>query len=128
MKDSIEPEIWFLADKSDVRSSYALEMVATEFDTQGLELDWACLAWDSNLYPTEDGWCCREFKGSKWSNVKKETNRSFLVNAYRVLLTRARQGLIIFIPTGSSEDSTRSPETYDAIYEYLTAVGIPEVG
>jgi hypothetical protein len=127
VKDSIEPEVWFLAGKSDVRSSYALEMIATEFDAQGLELDWACLAWDANLYPTEDGWCYREFKGSKWSDVKKESNRLFLLNAYRVLLTRARQGLIIFVPKGSDDDPTRPPENYEAICEYLTGLGIPEV-
>jgi len=127
VKDAIQPEIWFLADKSDVRSSYALEMIGTEFDTQGLELDWACLAWDANLYPTDEGWYFREFKGSKWMDIKNEDNRSFLINAYRVLLTRARQGLIIFIPKGSTEDPTRPPEHYDAIYNYLTNLGIPEI-
>jgi len=127
VKDAIQPEVWILADKADVRSSYALEMIGTEFDTQGLELDWACLAWDANLYPTEDGWRYREFKGSRWMDIKNEENQSFLINAYRVLLTRARQGLVIFIPKGSLEDATRPPEKYEAIYRYLLSLGIPEV-
>lgn len=110
---------WFLNDKDDVRSSYYLEEVATEFDIQGLELDWVCVAWDLDLQITENEWDYRSFTGTKWNNINKLEDQAFRLNAYRVLLTRARQGMIIYIPQGDADDHTRPPAAYEKIYQYL---------
>lgn len=127
VKSPMNPIHWFLNGKDDVRSSYFLEDVATEFHVQGLELDWACIAWDGDLRYANDGWKTYEFRGSKWLNIKKEERKQYLINAYRVLLTRARQGMIIVVPDGNSEDSTRKPEYYDATFNYLKSLGIPVI-
>lgn len=125
LKAQIDPVNWFLENDEDVRSSYYLEDVATEFDIQGLELDWVCVAWDGNLCWAKNDWIYRKFKGTKWQNINKEEDRLFLKNAYRVLLTRARQGMVIFIPEGSPEDPTRDHSFYDPTGEYLQGLGIP---
>lgn len=127
VKSPMNPIHWFLNGKDDVRSSYFLEDVATEFHVQGLELDWACIAWDGDLRYANDGWKTYEFRGSRWLNIKKEERKQYLINAYRVLLTRARQGMIIVVPDGNSEDSTRKPEYYDATFNYLKSLGIPVI-
>ena len=113
------PIHWFLADKSDVRSSYQLEDVATEFDIQGLELDWACVTWDADFRFTDDGWKYRSFRGSRWVNINQPDRQTYLKNAYRVLLTRARQGMVIVVPEGDLNDPTRLPSLYDSTFEYL---------
>ena len=118
---------WFLNPKEDVRSSCYLEETATEFEVQGLELDWAIVCWDANYRRENDNWAHYSFKGTKWQNINKDEDKTHLKNAYRVLLTRARQGMIIFVPKGSDEDKTRSSEFYDAIYEYLKNCGITEI-
>jgi hypothetical protein len=118
---------WFLNDKDDVRSSYFLEDVATEFDIQGLELDWTCVAWDADLRYTESGWQSKSFRGTSWQNVNDDTRRLYLKNAYRVLLTRARQGMVIFIPDGNKEDETRKPDFYTGTYDYLKKIGFEEI-
>ena len=118
---------WFLNDKNDVRSSFCLEDVATEFEIQGLELDWTCVAWDADLRYTESGWEYKNFRGTSWQNVKDSTRRLYLKNAYRVLLTRARQGFVFFVPTGNIEDETRSPRFYDRNYSYLKEIGFEEI-
>jgi len=99
--------------------------VATEFQTQGLELDWACVTWDGDLRFSDSGWSYHDFRGSRWCNVRKPENQNYLLNAYRVLLTRARQGMVIFVPPGDAEDPTRSPEFYDSTFRYLADLGIP---
>lgn len=114
---------WFLSGKDDVRSSYFLEDAATEFDIQGLELDWACLAWDADLRYTSGGWEYKKFRGSSWQNINDENRALYLKNAYRVLLTRARQGMIIFVPEGSDGDPTRRRHFYDGTYEHLIGIG-----
>lgn len=119
VKSSIEAKTWFLNDRHDVRSAGFLEEVATEFDIQGLELDWTCVAWDANLRKLEDGWEFKNFRGTEWQNINDEVKKRYLLNAYRVLLTRARQGLIVFIPTGDESDRTRKPEFYDPIFQYF---------
>lgn len=124
VKDKIEAENYFLNDEDDIRSSYFLEDVATEFDIQGLELDWVCVAWDANLSLIGNEWLYREFRGSKWNNINSDKNKLYLKNAYRVLLTRARQGMVIFVPKGDPVDRTRKPEYYDSIFNYLTQLGI----
>ena len=95
----------------------------TEFDIQGLELDYTIVAWDADFRMTEDGWTYNNFSGNKWQNVKSEERRLFLKNAYRVLLTRARQGMVIFIPEGSDADNTRKREYYNGTYNYLRELG-----
>ncbi len=121
------PIHWFLNDRDDTRSSYYLEDVATEFQVQGLELDWACVTWDGDFRYNGSDWNHHEFRGSKWGNILKQENRNYLRNAYRVLLTRARQGMVIFIPQGDKSDPTRSPEFYDKTYQYLADIGIPSL-
>lgn len=119
---------WFLDDINDVRSSLFLEDAASEFDVQGLELDWTCLVWDGDLRRQDNDWAFYEFSGgTKWNRINKEDRKSYLINAYRVLLTRARQGMVICVPEGSTDDHTRQPAFYDGTYEYLKSLGINEI-
>ena len=124
---------WFLEDDSDIRSSNTLEDTLTEFKVQGLEIDWTCVAWDADLRLSEDGhsWAHYQLRsGTKWQNINKPINREYQINAYRVLLTRARQGMVIVIPNGDHSvppDETRKPEWYDGIYNYLKEIGIKEI-
>jgi DUF2075 family protein len=108
-------------------TSYYLEDAATEFQVQGLELDWACVTWDGDLRFSGAGWSYHDFRGSRWTKVNSEDGQMYLKNAYRVLLTRARQGMIVFIPPGDLNDATRSPAFYDSTFQYLTELGIPSV-
>jgi len=124
VKSPIDPVNWFLNDKDDIRSSYYLEDVATEFHVQGLELDWACVAWDGDFRYSDGSWDYKSFKGNKWQNINKEDRKLYLKNAYRVLLTRARQGMVIVVPKGDQEDPTRLPEFYDETFEYLKSIGL----
>ena len=124
VKNEIEPANWFLNGKDDVRSSYYLEEIATEFDIQGLEIDFTCVAWDINLHHHENKWHYQNFKGSKWQNINQDSAQKYLLNAYRVLLTRARQGMIIFVPEVDGADATRSKVLYDNTFEYLKSCGL----
>lgn len=123
VKTPINHVNWFLDGKDDIRSSYFLEEVATEFQVQGLELDWSCVIWDGDLRFADDQWKSYSFVGNKWQNIHKEIRKKYLLNAYRVLLTRARQGMVIVIPEGNAADHTRLPEFYDPTFEYLKSVG-----
>lgn len=125
VKASIDPANWFLNGKDDVRSSYSLEETATEFDIQGLELDWVGMCWDADLRYLNGRWRCFSFRGTKWQLVNAESRKVYLVNAYRVLLTRARQGMVIFVPEGNETDVTRPREYYDGTYKFLRDCGIP---
>ncbi len=127
VKTPINPIHWFLDDKDDVRSSYYLEDVATEFHIQGLELDWACVNWDADFRFTSEGWENWSFRGSKWQHINSEDRKKYLKNAYRVLLTRARQGMVIVVPKGDKDDHTRLPRFYNKTYEYLKSIGFPEI-
>jgi hypothetical protein len=122
-------EDWFLASSDDTRSSGQLEVAATEFECQGLELDWACVCWggDYIIDPTTSHWKCRKFRGTTWQNVRNDEERRYLVNKYRVLLTRARYGIVIWIPRGDARDSTREPELFDATAKYFEVLGVPEI-
>jgi hypothetical protein len=122
---NVDPVSWFLNPKDDIRSSDYLEDAATELQVQGLELDWTCVTWDADLRLNGGGWSFHDFRGSRWMNVKSPENRRYLLNAYRVLLTRARQGMVLFVPPGSGRDATRLPEYYDRTFRYLARVGIP---
>lgn len=125
---AVDPVHYFLNDRDDTRSSYYLEDAATEFQVQGLELDWACVTWDADFRFHEAGWRHHDFRGNRWINVANPDNRAYQRNAYRVLLTRARQGMVIFVPPGDRDDPTRSPEYYDGTFEYLRGLGIPVEG
>lgn len=125
VRPEINPIHWFLHDKQDVRSSYYLEDVATEFHIQGLELDWAGVVWGGDFRFNKSSWKNWSFKGSKWQNIRKEERQIYQKNAYRVLMTRARQGMVLVVPEGSSQDPTRSPDYYDATFNYLKDLGIP---
>ena len=135
---------WFLDDDTDVRSSNSLEDVLTEFKVQGLEIDWACVVWDADLRLDKDGKSWKHYKlGSnsvtengikvnkcRWNNINKREIQLYQINAYRVLLTRARQGMVIVVPNGDDgnpPDETRKPEWYDGIYNYLKSTGIKEI-
>jgi hypothetical protein len=122
---SVDPVHWFLGDPSDTRSSYYLEDAATEFQVQGLEVDWACVTWDADLRLVDGGWRHHSFRGDAWTNVNKPDRQRYLLNAYRVLLTRARQGMAMFVPPGDRRDPTRLPEFYDGTFEYLAELGLP---
>jgi len=127
VKNEISAPNWFLNKSNDIRSSYFLEDVATEFDIQGLEIDWACVAWGANFYMNNTNWKYQNFKGTKWQNINSEIDKEYLKNTYRVLLTRARQGMVIFIPNSSEIDHTRPVLFYDKTYEYLKQIGIKEI-
>ena len=127
VKAKIDAPIWFLNDKDDIRSSYFLEEVATEFDIQGLELDWTCVAWDGDLYYNDNQWNFKKFKGTKWQNINSVDITNYLINSYRVLLTRARQGMIIYIPLGNEEDITRPSFMYDGTFNFFKSIGIQEI-
>lgn len=124
VKTPINHVNWFLEGKDDIRSSYFLEDVATEFQVQGLELDWTCVTWDADLRFTSGGWKSYSFKGNKWQKIHREERKKYLINAYRVLLTRARQGMIIVVPKGNDQDHTRLPEYYDPTFKYLKSLGL----
>jgi hypothetical protein len=122
-----DPVHWFLNGKDDVRSSYYLEDVATEFDVQGLELDWVCMAWDADFRYAGDKWENWSFRGNKWQRINKFERQAYQKNAYRVLLTRARQGMVLFVPTGDDDDHTRPKHYYESTYQYLRSLGIREL-
>jgi hypothetical protein len=121
----LDPIHWFLEPKEDVRSSYYLEDAATEFHVQGLELDWTCVTWDGDFRYSKNGWEHWSFRGDRWNHINKSERRSYLKNAYRVLLTRARQGMVIVVPPGDRRDPTRSPAFYEPTFNYLASVGLP---
>ena len=124
---------WFLENDDDIRSSNCLEDTLTEFKVQGLEIDWACITWDADLRLNKEQSSWQHYQlrsGTKWQNIKKAINREYQINAYRVLLTRARQGMVIVVPNGDDSvppDETRKPEWYDGIYSYLKSLGIQEI-
>lgn len=127
VKVPLEESEWFLNDRSDVRSSYYLETPATEFGVQGLELDWTCVCWDADLRRKGKDWDFTAFRGTKWQKINGSAAQNFALNKYRVLLTRAREGMIIFVPPGDIEDPTRSPELYNPIADYLISCGVRQL-
>lgn len=124
--DSSQDELgaWYLNPASDVRSSNFLEIIATEYAVQGLEIDWAGVFWDADLRRANENWNFKQFKGTKWQTVADEQRMQFILNKYRVLLTRAREGIIIWIPEGDETDGTRLPEFYEDTFLYLQSCGI----
>ena len=124
VKSPMDPVHWFLDDKTDVRSSYYLEDVATEFQVQGLELDWACVTWDADFRHSNQGWEHWSFTGDRWNHIRKAERKLYQKNAYRVLLTRARQGMVIVVPEGDHSDPTRNAAFYDSTFNYLRRIGV----
>lgn len=127
---------WFLEDKTDVRSSNYLEEAATEIQVQGLEVDFACILWDADLQYENGRWTYWKFNGKdQWIPENNVETQKYMLNAYRVLLTRARQGMVICVPEGNDrttpegfpEDSTRVPSLYDPTYEYFKQIGMSEL-
>lgn len=127
VRSPMDPIHWFLDGKDDVRSSYYLEEVATEFHVQGLELDWACVTWDADFRLGTSGWENWSFVGDRWNRIQKSERRAYQKNAYRVLLTRARQGMVIVVPEGDANDPTRRSEYYDGTYQYLRRIGFETI-
>lgn len=121
-------EHWYLAESSDVRSSFQCEVFATEFEIQGLELDWVGICWGGDfVWHESGGWQLRAFRpgaNNRWLTIKNPEKRNFRRNAYRVLLTRARQGMILFVPAGSSKDPTISSQEFDSTADYLLRCGV----
>lgn len=124
VKSPMDPVHWFLDGKEDVRSSYYLEDVATEFHVQGLELDWACVTWDADFRFSGRAWESWSFCGDRWNHIRSAQRKAYLLNAYRVLLTRARQGMVIVVPEGDPGDPTRDASFYNPTYQYLARIGI----
>ena len=124
---NVDPVQWFLNDRHDTRSSYYLEDAATEFQVQGLELDWVCVTWDADLRRHLESWQYHSFRGDSWTTIHKDDRKRYLLNAYRVLLTRARQGMVLFVPPGEESDPTRAPAFYNDTYQYLRDLGLAEV-
>ena len=127
VRSPMDPVNWFLKGKEDVRSSFYLEDVATEFHVQGLELDWACVTWDADFRYCRDGWSHHSFCGDRWNKINKDERKQYLKNAYRVLLTRARQGMVLVVPEGDADDHTRSSQFYDGTFGYLKEIGFTEI-
>ncbi len=127
VKAKIDAPTWFLNEHADVRSSFYLEDVATEFDVQGLELDWTGVCWDADFRYVSGAWKHYSFRGTAWQNVGAEERKLYLKNAYRVILTRARQGMVIFVPVGDYSDPTRLPTFYDDTFEFLQQCGLAAI-
>jgi len=118
---------WFLDPATDIRSSHKLEVAMTEFSCQGLEIDFAGVCWGGDLLRTPSGWNHLSFKGSKWTKVRDETKQRYLINKYRVLMTRGREGMVIWVPRGDGSDPTRDSEALDRTADYLEACGLPMI-
>src|SRR5262249_23676592 len=106
---------WYLNDRDDIRSSFALEVPANEYTCQGLEIDFSCVCWGGDLVfrRVATGWLCRRLSGNSWNEVRSQEDRRYIKNTYRVLLTRAREGMVIWVPRGDPSDRTRKPEELD---------------
>jgi len=126
IRAKVDPVHWFLRGRQETRSSYYLEDAATESQIQGLEVDWACVSCDADLRFEGRCWKYHAFRGDKWQRAKQATRQRYLLDAYRVLLTRARQGMVIFVPPGDADDLTRAPSFYDETYSYLKTLGVSD--
>ncbi len=129
--DSSQDELgaWYLNSADDIRSSNFLEIIATEYAVQGLEIDWVGVFWDADLRRTNGSWDFKQFKGTNWQNVSDEQQqrKQFILNKYRVLLTRAREGMIIWVPIGDDADKTRQRNFYEETFKYLKSCGIRQL-
>lgn len=115
---------WYLNSPGDIRSSFALEVPANEYTSQGLEIDFACLCWGGDLIYKDDRWITRSLSGNRWTVLSDSAKRMFVLNSYRVLLSRAREGMVIWVPKGDVEDHTRSPSELDDVADCLLRAGV----
>lgn len=127
ISNDIDPVHWFLNGQDDVRSSHYLEEAGSEFLVQGLEMDWVLMAWDADFRFKDGQFEYWQFKGTKWQSIKKHSDQNYLMNSYRVLLTRARQGMVIYVPMGNDDDPTRPKRFFNDTYEYLISCGIQSI-
>jgi hypothetical protein len=118
---------WYLNPRGDIRSSFALEVPANEYTSQGLELDFACLCWGGDLIFRDNKLIARALAGNRWNEISDPKRASFIFNSYRVLLSRAREGLVIWIPKGDTDDHTRDPKELDSIANFLIRSGVREL-
>ena len=120
---------WFLNEPPDIRSSNQLEVAASEYECQGLELDWTGVCWggDFTFDAAIGDWSYRHFSGKGWGDARRKDDRQYILNTYRVLITRAREGLVIWLPRGDVSDETRPPQWYDETAAYLRSCGVPEI-
>jgi DUF2075 family protein len=118
---------WYLNEPGDVRSSFALEVTANEYTSQGLELDYCGVCWGGDLIWSDSEWTLRRFHGAAWNRVSNAERRRFLINSYRVLLTRAREGMVIWVPAGSEGDPTRTPDLLNRTYDFLSSCGLRDL-
>lgn len=118
---------WYLNPPGDIRSSYALEVPANEYTSQGLELDFACLCWGGDLTLRNGAWLTRSLAGNRWNEISDPKRANFVRNSYRVLLSRAREGLVIWVPEGNVEDPTRNPYEFDQVAAQLLLAGAQEI-
>lgn len=125
VRPKVDPVHWFLGNPPDPRSSTFLEDPATEFVVQGLEVDWSIVAWDADLRRDGGRWSYHHFRGRTWTAINARDRQRYLLNAYRVLLTRARQGMVVFVPRGVRRDRSRLPSLYDGTWDYLRSLGLP---
>lgn len=114
---------WYLNPPGDIRSSFALEVPANEYTSHGLEIDFACLCWGGDLIFKDGHWVTRSLAGNKWSVVSNPAKRRFILNSYRVLLSRAREGLVVWVPRGDDEDHTRRTAELDNVANCLLHAG-----
>lgn len=120
-------EDWFLTKSSDIRASCQMEVPATEFECQGLELDWTCVCWGGDLVRESTQWTPSTFRGSSWNRIREPADQQYALNKYRVLLTRARKGMVIWVPPQGPGDKTRTPPSFDQTAEYFRACGLREL-
>ena len=126
-KEDMDICAWMLESETNVNSSYYMEIAASEFKIQGLEIDYAIVAWEGDFRYRNGGFSFHKFRGSSWQNMNNPTQRDYLKNSYRVLLTRARQGFTIYVPRGTPDDATRLPSHYDETFQLLQTMGFPEI-
>ena len=136
---NFEWEHWFLDELTcapvgspqkycgDVRCSSILEVAATQFEIQGLELDWIGLCWGEDLVWSEGSWKTYRFTNKTWRENHNAVKHAYMLNGYRVLLTRARQGMIIYVPEPTSEDQSRLHNELNHTAEFLIACGAEPV-
>jgi hypothetical protein len=115
---------WYLNPRGDIRSSFALEVPANEYTSQGLELDFSCLCWGGDLVLQDGRWVARSLSGNRWTVMRDSAKRLFVLNSYRVLLSRAREGMVVWVPTGNDDDHTRIPEELDGVGDCLLRAGV----
>lgn len=116
---------WYLNEPGDIRSSFALEVPANEYTCQGLELDFTCLCWGGDLLWDESqmAWQHSRLSGNRWQKQRTSVAQQFSENSYRVLLTRGREGMVLWIPNGDATDHTRAPGPLDATAHFLLQCG-----